>query len=93
MPTDLTTFAAAVKAACQRVPAAGRFGSKTWIHAAWAIGRFDMGLAEFKAALAEANRLRLLDLVRCDLVEAFDAYDVERSTVRHLGATYNFVQM
>src|SRR4051812_12683934 len=93
-PTDLQAFATQVKAACKLVPARGRFGdNKVWIHAAWAIGRFPHTLRAFKADLCEANRLRLLDLSRADLVEAMDPYDVERSNTTHLGATYNFIQL
>lgn len=90
--TTLKDFAAAVEAACRAVPEAGRFGGKVWIHAAWAVGRFDLSLAEFKARLVECNAARLLNLSRCDLVEAFNPYDVRRSTAEHMGATYNFIR-
>jgi hypothetical protein len=92
----LQTFAAAVKAAAAQVPAAGRVGAvcpKVWVHAAWAVGQFDLTLPEFKALLAEANRLGLLSLSRCDQVEAFDRRDVRRSMVEADGATFNFVRV
>lgn len=89
----LETFAKRVKAAAARVPSAGRVGAKAWIHATWAIGQFDETLDEFKALLVEANAARLLDLVRCDLVEAFDRFDVRRSRVEARGAEFNFIRI
>lgn len=93
---NLETFAAAVRAACLATPAAGRVGAvspKVWIHAAWAVGRFDMALIEFKRMLLAANRARLLDLSRCDMPEAFDPYDVRHSGVSDRGAEFNFIRI
>lgn len=93
MTNNLKSFAARVQAAGRQVPPAGRFGSKAFIHAVWAIGRFDESLAEFKAMLVEANRLRLVDLSRADMPEALDPYNVQRSEIRHLGAVFNFIRV
>lgn len=93
MATATRTFADDVRAACDAVPAAGRVGSKVWIHAAWAIGGFDASLDEFKAMLAEASRAGVLVLGRCDQVEAFDRHDVKRSTLSRDGATFNFIRL
>jgi hypothetical protein len=95
MTTDLPTFAAAVRSACLATPRAGRVGGfapRVWIHAAWAVGRFPETLAEFKRRCVEANRAGLLRLSRCDMPEAFDAYDVGRSEAVDRGATYNLIR-
>lgn len=90
---ELKRFVDRVQDACQRVPAAGRFGSaKVWIHAACAIGQFDEGLDAFKAMLAEASEAGLIELSRCDLVEACDPRDVRRSAMQRQGFTFNFIR-
>jgi hypothetical protein len=89
---NLRGFAQDVLIACHNVPDHALFGRKAFVHHVWAMGRFEVSLAEFKALLIEANRLGHLMLSRCDLVEAFDAHDVKRSTVSHMGATFNFIR-
>lgn len=97
-PPPLENFADAVLAAA-RDSKTGRFGdSKVFIAHVWRSVRDDpaaLGLdfEGFKDRLAEANRARLLDLARADLVEAMDPEDVRSSEIRHHGATYHFVRI
>lgn len=93
MTTALTTFAAEVLAACERIPAVHRPGRKAFISHAWAVGGFEVSLAEFKAELLEAHRAGGLTLGRCDLVEAFDARDVRRSMLDAGGFEFHLIRM
>jgi hypothetical protein len=95
---DLPRFASRVlevASACET----GRFGpdrvliSHVW-HAMRAFPEFaSLGLDEFKRRLAEANRARLLDLGRADLVEAMDQGDLRESETRYLDAAFHFVRL
>lgn len=92
----LEEFAEKVHRAVEKVatgPAreTGTFGEKVFIHAAWAIGKFDMTLDEFKKKLVEAHRNRLVYLSRADLVEAMDPYAVKRSTTHLHNSTFHFI--
>jgi hypothetical protein len=90
--TEMEALAARIRLIAADAPKAALVGRKIWIHAAWALGQFEVSLDGFKAALVEMNRLGLLSLSRCDLVEAFDPYDVKRSRVEHMGATFNLIR-
>jgi CheY-like chemotaxis protein len=73
----------------------GRFGpQKVFISALWrklAAGFSPMTLEQFKRKLLEANRLRLLDLSRADLVGAMDNSEVMESEIKDHGAEFHFV--
>ena len=47
---------------------------------------------EFHRLLLEANRQRLLELARADLVGAMDRQEVADSEIEDRGATYHFVR-
>jgi hypothetical protein len=51
-----------------------------------------LSLDEFKHRLVAANRAGLLVLARADLVAAMDPRDVSESEIRHLEASYHFVE-
>jgi hypothetical protein len=72
-----------------------RLGGNVFTHAAWRAmqGEPRYTLAEFKVRLLEANQARLLTLGRADLVEAMHPADVAESEIKHLGATFNFIQL
>lgn len=92
----MSDFSRRVKAACEVVPAAGRFHDKVYLHAAWAIGRFghEMGLDAFKAMCFQAHKAGEIELSRADMVEAMKPYDVKRSNyTSEMGATFNFIRM
>jgi hypothetical protein len=97
-PMTTGRLAALALDAARKTPEAGRYGeTKVFVHAAWAVGEFftkhGLTLDEFKARLVEANRLRLLDLSRADLVEAMSAYDVKRSATADGAAVFNFIRL
>lgn len=96
-PDTLEGFASRVSDVCAEMLArrsSGTFGDdKVFTHAAWAIGRFDEPLTEFKRRLLEAHRERLLTLARADLVEAMDPYDVKRSKIEHHNSEWNFIKI
>lgn len=104
-PMDPAAFAAAVHEAIalvreQPAPSGrgslGRFGpDKVYIAAIWRQlaqdPRFrEMNLAQFKRRLIEANRHRLLDLVRADLGGG-DPGEVGMSEIEDMGSTFHFV--
>lgn len=97
-PLDLDQFARRVLAAA-RGCATGRFGpDKVFIAHVWRALRDDPaargdGLDDFKRRLGEANRERLLDLARADLVEAMDPADVAESVMEYSGGTFHFVRV
>jgi hypothetical protein len=79
------------------VSATGRFGKdKVFISAIWKeisgdarIGQ--MGLPAFKRWLINANRDRVVDLARADLVDAMDRTLVKESEIEDRGSTFHFV--
>jgi hypothetical protein len=79
--------AAAILAACNDVPAAGRFGSnKVFIHAAYAqLGGAAQGwtLEEFKAECVALHLAGELSLSRLDMVGEVDAATVTASNTYH----------
>jgi hypothetical protein len=96
--SDIADFAARVKAAAAGCRT-GRFGdNKVFVVHVWRAlketSEFMGGdFPAFKAKLAEANNLRLLDLARADLVPAMDPEDVGLSEIQHLGATFHFIRI
>jgi len=97
-PFDLAAFAARVLGAA-RASETGRFGdNKVFISHVWRGLSADPPHAgvsrdEFNRQLCEANRQRLINLSRADLVEAMDPDDVRDSEVRDHGATYHFIRI
>lgn len=77
----------------------GRFGqSKVFIAELWRRWKDEIGgppwdEKSFKELLLEANRRRLLDLSRADLVEAMDPTLVRESETRFLDASFHFVRI
>jgi CheY-like chemotaxis protein len=75
----------------------GRFGmDKVFISAIWRTLAQDprlrgMTLPQFKRRLVEANRARVLDLARADLVGAMDPSEVQTSEIEDMGSTFHFV--
>jgi CheY-like chemotaxis protein len=75
----------------------GRFGmDKVFISAIWRKLAQDprlrgMTLPQFKRRLVEANRARVLDLARADLVGAMDPSEVQTSEIEDMGSTFHFV--
>jgi hypothetical protein len=98
VPFALRSFAARVLSVARSSPT-GRFGdAKVFIAHVWRALQFDpefreLGPDGFKQRLTEANRARLLDLGRADLVEAMDPADVRDSETRYLGATFHFIRI
>lgn len=94
---DTVRFAKLVKQACNRTPAHKRAGDRAWIHRAWTHGDFydrhGMDYLDFKAWLWLAHVAGLVELSRCDMVEAFDPTDVRRSELTYKGATFNFIRI
>jgi hypothetical protein len=78
---------------------ARRFGpDKVFIASVWESLRNDpdvsaLGEQGFKRALVEAHRAGTLVLSRADLIAAMDPRDVAASEIRHLNATYHFIQV
>lgn len=77
----------------------GRFGpDKVFIIAVWdalqADPRFEsMTLTQFKRALVDANRMRLLDLARADARGYMNEEQLDASEIQDKGATFHFVIM
>lgn len=75
----------------------GRFGpDKVFIAAIWrelqGDSRFrEMTIGQFKQQLVDANRARLLDLARADMVGAMDPTEVMQSEILNLGSSFHFV--
>jgi hypothetical protein len=91
---SLAEFATAIRAAAGR--AAGRFGKKAFIAAAWRElvrdPRFAaLTLDRTKQLLVAANRDGLVELTRADLVAAMDPALVAASLIDDLGSTFHFV--
>lgn len=86
-----------VRDAIPTIGADGRFGpEKVFVSAIWhrleRNGRVhDFSLDRFKQWLVAANRDRLLDLARADLVGAMDPRLVAESEIEDLGSTFHFV--
>jgi hypothetical protein len=95
---EIADFAERVKAAAAACET-GRFGdNKVFVVHVWRMLKETPEFAgrdfpAFKAKLAEANNLRLLDLARADLVPAMNPEDVGLSEIQHLGATFHFVRI
>lgn len=92
--------AAAILAACNDVPASGRFGAnKVFIHAAYAqLGAMAQGwtLDEFKDECARLAIAGELSLSRLDMVGVFDAATVTASNARHPtfpATVWNFIRL
>jgi hypothetical protein len=98
-PPPLTADAllALVREVIPGIGSDGRFGpEKVFISSIWhrleRDGRVpDFSLDRFKQWLLDANRERLLDLVRADLVGAMDPRLVAESEIEDLGSTFHFV--
>lgn len=75
----------------------GRYGrDNVFISAIWRQIQNDprvagMTRAEFDRRLVKANQEQRLILVRADLIDDMDPYEVEDSNISHLGTTFNFV--
>ncbi len=75
----------------------GRFGTdKVFISAIWRKLEQDprfhgMTLPQFKRQLIAANRSRVLDLARADLVGAMDRSEVDTSEIQDMGSEFHFV--
>lgn len=78
----------------------GRYasGEKVFISALWRAAQRDprvqaahLTLPQFKALLVDANRHRLLNLARADLVGAMDPEEVKTSEISDHGAEFHFV--
>jgi hypothetical protein len=72
-------------------------GNKIFIASVWEALASDpevaaLGEQGFKAVLAEAHRRGLVVLSRADLVAAMDPKDLAASEIKHLNATYHFIQ-
>ena len=86
-----------VHEAISTIGADGRFGpEKVFVSAIWHRLERDRRLLEFsldrfKRWLVIANRDRLLDLARADLVGAMDPRQVAESEIEDLGTTFHFV--
>ncbi|HWE37532.1 MAG TPA: hypothetical protein VG406_13265 [Isosphaeraceae bacterium] len=97
-PIDLAEFARRVVNAARGCES-GRYGSeKVFISHVWRALHHDPAthghdLDAFKRQLGEANRARLLDLARADLVEAMDRADVAESAMEYLGGTFHFIRV
>lgn len=81
---------------CARRCKTGRFGDeRIFIGHAWRQYKRDLGikmsLESFKEKLLEANRERLLSLVRADMAPVLDQADVQESETRSLSATFHFL--
>jgi len=76
---------------------AGRFGDdKVFIAAVWRQIKGDprlggMTMDQFKRNLIRAQRNRMLNLARADLVGAMDGAEVAQSEIEDLGASFHFV--
>ena len=91
----LADFAASVHATCRKIGSSSleRFGARKVFVAAIAdaLGVTGGQIDRFKQRLLEANRERLLDLARADLVAAMNPVAVAASEISDLGATFHFV--
>ena len=92
--------AAAILAACNDVPASGRFGTKkVFIHAAYAqlaAARQGWTLADFKAECVALHLAGELSLSRLDMVGEFSAETVAASDTRHPvypATVWNFIRL
>lgn len=96
-PIAADTLLAVVRETIPRIGADGRFGpDKVFVSAIWHTIEhdrrlLDLSLDRFKRWLVIANRDRLLDLARADLVGAMDAHLVAESEIEYLGSTFHFV--
>jgi hypothetical protein len=96
-PVAADTLLTVVRETIPKIGADGRFGpDKVFVSAIWhSIERdrrlLDLSLDRFKRWLVIANRDRLLDLARADLVGAMDPHLVAESEIEHLGATFHCV--
>lgn len=96
-PHSADSLLGMVRDAIPTIGADGRFGpEKVFIAAIWhqleRHGRVvDFSLDRFKRWLLAANRDRLLDLARADLVGAMDSRLVAESEIEDLGSTFHFV--
>jgi CheY-like chemotaxis protein len=102
---DLAGFSALVNEAASRVRPEhsprggerGRYGAdQAFISAIWRILSQDprfrgMSLEQFKRQLIDANREQLIALVRADLIDDMDPWEVEESEIEDMGATFHFV--
>lgn len=88
---------AMIREAIPAIGADGRHGpDKVFVSALWHrishdARLLDYTLDRFKHWLVTANRDRLLDLARADLVGAMDPRQVAESEIEDLGATFHFV--
>jgi hypothetical protein len=96
-PKNGNILLTAVQEAIPRIGTDGRYGpEKVFVSALWhSIERDNranhLSLDRFKHWLLEANRSRLIDLARADLVGAMDPKLVEESEIRDFGSTFHFV--
>lgn len=96
-PLTADALLALVREVIPGIGSDGRFGpEKVFISSIWhrleRDGRVpDFSLDRFKQWLLDANRERLLDLVRADLVGAMDPRLVAESEIEDLGDTFHFV--
>ncbi|HEX7838345.1 MAG TPA: hypothetical protein VF469_12810 [Kofleriaceae bacterium] len=96
-PLSADALLTLVRDAIPTIGADGRFGpEKVFISAIWhriegAGGELELSLERFKKWLLTANRDRLLDLARADLVGAMDPQLVAESEIEDLGSTFHFV--
>jgi len=96
-PRGADGLLAMVREAIPAIGADGRYGpDKVFVSALWQrishdARRLDYTLDRFKHWLVTANRDRLLDLARADLVGAMDPRQVAESEIEDLGATFHFV--
>lgn len=97
-PTDLATFAAAVRAAA-RDSETGWFGDhKVFVSHVWERARsrpelHGMDLDAFKRNLVEANARGLVSLSKADLVHLMNPRDVDRSETHGRNAVFHFVRV
>ncbi len=95
-PSD-AEVARVVHDAIREIGTPGRYGTnKVFVSEIWAVASRDprfrkMTAAEFKRALVRANRLRLIDLARADLVGAMNPEQVRASEIVDLGSSFHFV--
>jgi hypothetical protein len=96
-PTSADALLTAVREAIREIGPDGRFGpdkvyvSAIWHHIEHDRRLIDLSLDRFKRWLVVANRDRLLDLARADLVGAMEASLVSESEIEDLGSTFHFV--
>jgi hypothetical protein len=94
--TDLEAFAQDVLDAA-RTSRTGRFGEdRVFINHVWKQFKrvhpsSGLDAESFKARLVEANRARLLSLVRADLAPMLDPRDVQASETRYLSTAFHLL--